>query len=107
VGLVTPEPERIPPRVERPLRLEAHDLEELLFDFLHEILSCMDRDDVLLPHAESLRLRGGPPWTLEGLRRGDRLANVESTGAVKAVTYSDMRIVREPEGWRIEVVVDV
>ena len=84
----------------------AESRESLLFDYLDELIYRRDVEGVLpVDHVASVAESDGT-WTLTGSFRGVPFADVVARD-VKAVTYSEMRVEREGEGWTAYVVLDV
>ena len=102
--------DKIRHRTVRPVRVEGRDKEQLLVNFLGEVLFLLEAESFLVGDVEELRIRprnGG--FGLEARFLGDLVsgdAGYDLHGGVKAVTYSDMRIVEGTEV-TLQVVVDV
>ncbi|MDZ7730174.1 MAG: archease [Natrialbaceae archaeon] len=89
------------------LTIEAEGLEALLFDYLDELIYIRDVEAVLPVDNRVEELdEDDASWHLEGSTRGVPLEEL-SAREIKAITYSDMRIVETDAGWRTYVVVDV
>ena len=111
--------EMVEKRVERAVRVEGRDLEQLLNRFLSEILYRLDAEKFLTGAVEDLKITAPPekgessgePIVLTALFRGDdRPERYEFHGDVKAVTYSEMKINAcecGPGPWVLQVVVDL
>lgn len=83
----------------------AESPEALLFEYLDELVYQRDVRDVL-PADHEVSISAADEWILEGNARGVPLSTV--TGReVKAVTYSEMRLVETDGGWEAYVVFDV
>lgn len=93
----------------RQVRVEGRDLAQLLVGFLEEVLYLFDSEGFLLGAVEDLRLRQeGGRQRLEAVFRGDGLsARYPLHGAVKAVTYNDLKVERGEGRVMLQVVVDV
>jgi SHS2 domain-containing protein len=122
--------EKVERRVEFPVEVRGRDREQLLYRFLEEILYLLDTRRFLLGSVEDLRiveeesLAGDnssstpgmideaaeipPAYRLTARFRGDdEPARYEFHGAVKAVTYNEMKIERGCGPWVVQVVVDM
>jgi len=99
---------KIQPSVEHLVRVEGSDKEQLLVKFLGEIIYLFETQKYLLAAVDDLRIsKAGKGWALEAALRGDTLSDrYEVTGAVKAVTYNEMKI-EECGGIVLQVVVDM
>jgi SHS2 domain-containing protein len=98
--------EGIEEREERFIEAEGDDIGALLFNFLDELLYVNDVDLIVFSCIEveidrdGLRLKAecrGEPFDLERHRQGI---------AVKAVTFHQMMIEQQGDGWSIRVVLD-
>ncbi len=96
------DPDALDLTIEQEIELEAYDAETLLVSWLGELLYLSERDECVLADFDVLEIastrlravaRGGP---VQGHRRH-----------VKAVTFSEMEIVRVGGGYETTVVFDV
>lgn len=84
----------------------AEGLEAALFDYLDELIYQRDVRGVL-PVDNLARVdRGGAGWAVVGSARGVPLETIDAR-EVKAVTYSEMVLEEQNEGWHAYVVFDV
>lgn len=95
-------------KIEHRVKIEAIDLEQLLVNFLEEVLYLLGSKMFLLGSAEVMRIQEkGDRFFLDALFKGDQCSDrYEIYGDVKAITYSEMEISRN-EHFTIQVVVDV
>jgi SHS2 domain-containing protein len=98
----------IEPEIEHSVSVSGKDEEQLLLNFLEEILFLMDSEMFLMKEAENVRIgkRGGflrLKARLVGDVNSDRY---ETFGEVKAITYNEMKIVKKSLV-EIQVVVDM
>ena len=101
-------PGSIARRIQGPVHARGRDLEQLLVRFLEEILYLVESRFFLLASAEALKIeqRGGK-YALEAVFWGDANSEkYETHGGVKAITYNEMKILKN-DGYTIQVVVDV
>ena len=100
--------EKVEKNIERSVLVEGKDLEQLLLNFLEEILYLLDTQNFLLGSVGAISLkREGDAWKLSALFVGDTLADsYEIFGDVKAVTYNEM-IVNDTVPFMVQVVVDM
>lgn len=95
-------------KVERRVTVTGKDKQQLLVGFLEEILFLQDARGFLLADVEDLRIDPQESsYELRALFRGDTYSDrVRILGAVKAVTYHEMKI--EHNGrFMLQVVVDL
>lgn len=79
--------------------------DELLFDWLSEILYAFESGHLLLSHF-SIEMDGsGLTATAEGEPADERRHQLEHE--VKAITYHGLRVEQTPDGWLAEVIVDI
>jgi len=102
------DPGSIARQIQVPVRARGRDLEQLLVGFLEEILYLVESRFFLLASAEALKIEeGGAECALEAVFWGDANSEKYAThGSVKAITYNEMKIVKNG-GYTIQVVVDV
>lgn len=86
----------------RDVVLEAYDAEDLLVDWLGELVYWAERDEMVFPVAE---LREVTTTRLVGTVRGGRVAEMQKH--IKAVTYHDLAIRETEQGLEVTVVFDV
>lgn len=98
-------PGAIEPSVQERFALQAERLDDLLHDWLAELLYVFHARHVLLGRFEA-RVR---PPRLEAVARGERLdARRHAVKAeIKAVTYHALRVEKTSDGWLAEVVLDL
>ena len=89
--------------------VKATNREALLFDLLDQLLYLLDTESLLLHDLEGLEIKESKgEFVLTCIAVGDKYKNYETHGDVKAVTYSDMKIEKLPDGkWLCQVVVDL
>ncbi len=99
---------KIAKNIEIPVEIEGIDLEQLLVNFLEEILYLLDTRHFLLGSIDKISLEKGPEgWKIQALFTGDEnVSGYEIFGDVKAITYNEM-IVKNEIPFMVQVVVDV
>ncbi len=92
----------------RPVEADGGDLEQVLVRYLEEVIYLFAHESYLLAGVDDLRVtEEGGRWRLRAVFWGDRSAEKHHLrGEVKAITYNDMKIVRNGRV-SIQVVVDV
>ena len=98
----------IKPVIGRTLHLSHNDLDQLLFDWLAELIYLKDAETLLFCQFD-VKLDAGPPWRLTGKMRGEHIDRKRHTLGmdVKAVTYHLFRVTQSNGLWTARVVVDV
>jgi len=98
-------PEAVRPVQELSFRIEAQRLDDLLHDWLAELLFAFDTRRVLLGEfrAEVLEDR------VEALARGEPIdpQRHQLDMEIKAITYHELKVERDGDGWLAEVIVDL
>jgi SHS2 domain-containing protein len=98
-------PESVQPVQEVAFRLSGSRLDDLLFDWLAELLSTSDAHHLLFGEFEVDVREGG----LTGTARGEPIdpSRHQLDTEVKAVTYHGLKLQRDGDGWLAEVIVDL
>lgn len=92
----------------REFKIQAEDLESLLYDFLTELLYYHDAENLIFKRFE-LSIRKNQTYELKCKAYGERFDpnRHESRYVVKAVTYHLMRISKEDDKWTLRVLLDL
>jgi len=109
--------------VEKDFEVEGKDWESLLYNFLEEFLYLLDAENFVVGKVKEISILenneprtstedtennlSGGVYKLKCVVVGDDADNYKFTNDVKAVTYSDMKVVKENGKWVCEVVLDV
>jgi len=88
--------------------VEGKDLEQLLVNFLEEILYLLDTRNFLLGSADNVSLeQNDGDWSLYSLFKGDVFADeYEIYGNVKAIAYNEM-VINDRAPFMVQVVADI
>ena len=88
--------------------IETKHMKALLYDFLQELLVLFDSERFALHKVEELSIQQkGSDYHLHATVSGDDAQHYDIHSGVKSVTYNEMEIVQENDGWKIVVVLDV
>jgi SHS2 domain-containing protein len=100
--------EKIAKNVEIPVTVDGRDLEQLLVNFLEEILYLLDTRNFLMGSAENVSLENKDgKWHLQALFRGAmNTGEYEIYGDVKAITYNEIAVSHSPP-FKVQVVADI
>ena len=101
---------KVEPRTRYSVRVRGRDLEQLLVKFLGEVIFLFETRRFLLGEVASLTIeQGEADCRIEAVFIGDHLTDRhELFGAVKAVTYNEMKIEESDCGlYTVQVVVDM
>lgn len=105
--LVGGAPENQQPKVTDETKIEATNLEALLFDFLNQLILFQDLEDVIVVQAENLQIdETESGYRLSGGIHAVPILSDQPLLDIKGPTYSQMMI-NQNGGWTIEAVLDV
>jgi SHS2 domain-containing protein len=104
-AILVANPDAVEPVREMSFRLEGERQDDLLFDWLAELLFVFDARRLVFSTFQVELCPGG----LTATARGEpiELARHELNGEVKAITYHGLKLQRDGEGWLAEVIVDL
>ena len=99
---------KIKPRIKRKINARGRDEEQLLLNFLEEILYLLELEDFLFHSVEDIGIKKEKTgYYLGASFLGDKFSDeYEIFGMIKAVTYNDM-IIKKNDHYMIQVVVDI
>jgi SHS2 domain-containing protein len=102
---IVEDPSTIEPRQRLDIQLPADDREYLLFDWLRKLLFHFDSEHLLFGRFEVKVSDEGFTGTAWGETfNPDRHSLAHE---VKAITYHGLRVEPTPEGWLVEIIVDI
>ena len=88
------------------IKAKGHDFESLLYEFLEEFLVLFDDKHFILSKIKNLKLNEGK-LEIEAEVTGDEVGNYETSMHIKAITYNEMFVKEDKEGWTSQVVLDI
>jgi len=100
---------RIRPKVQKEIRLQHEQIDQLLYDWLSELIYLKDAERLLFREF-SVQLKQNGEWSLSSTVRGEPIDPKRHglRADAKAVTYHQFEVVRtETGGWKARVVVDI
>ena len=102
------ETEKVKPKISKKISIETKHLKALLYDFLQEFLVLFDSERFALHKIEKIAIQQkGSDYVLRATAIGDNAQHYEILSGIKAVTYNEMEIKQEKDGWKVVVVLDV
>ena len=110
MSTISPNLEKITPKIEKIIKIEAEDKEALLFDFLSEFLYIFDVDELIFSDINVQHItKIEDKYMLEAKMKGETFAidKHEIGIEVKAITYSFMKIEEELNRVEINIVFDI
>ena len=90
--------------VEKQIEVSGNDLESLLYGFIEEFLYLLDSEGFLPAEVRSIEIGNG---RLTARIAGDTAQRYKVSNSVKAVTYNEMAVTADKDGWVAEFVLDV
>ena len=88
------------------ISIKGKNLENLLYNFLEELIYLFDSEQFILAKIKSLKLNE-KELILNAELEGENAKNYEIYSHIKAVTYNEMFIKKEKGFWVCQVVLDV
>lgn len=104
-SIIVSNPEDIQSRETACVELENEDRELLLFDWLNELLYLFESRR-LVCRAFDVRIAGDRLTAMLGGETLDESRH-RLEHEVKAITYHDLKVEQQPDGWLAEVIVDI
>ena len=102
------DPAKIRKKMTIPVEVKGKDLQQLLVNFLEEILYLLDTKGFLLGYVEGLsiqKIKGA--FSLRASYKGDKYSSLyEIYGNVKAITYNEM-VIGKKAPFMVQVVADI
>ena len=104
-SIIVENPDEVQPLQQINLHIEGRDRQYLLFDWLNEILFIFDSKHLLLSRFEVQVSETG----LDGVAWGEALDidRHQLDHEVKAITYHELKVIEQQDGWLAEVIVDI
>ncbi len=95
--------EKINSKKGKTITVHGTDLENLLYNFLDEIIYLLDAENFLTAKAE-VKILGN---NLKATLYGDDSKKYKGLDHIKAATYAEMYVKKNDKGWEIQAVMDV
>ncbi len=104
-SVITENPDEIRATDELSVAVEADQLDDLMYDWLAELLYLFDTQHVLLCEFDVTVSEGRVTATARGEPIDEQRHRLDME--VKAITYHELKVERDGEGWLAEVIVDL
>lgn len=99
---------KVKKKIEKKLSITSKRIESLLYDFLEELLFLLDTEGFLINSFKEMKIKEEDGnFSLQCIARGDNYKSYSVKGDIKAVTYSEMEIKKEKDGFIVIVVLDI
>jgi SHS2 domain-containing protein len=108
--IITPQLEKVKPKIEKFVNIEAEDKKALLFDFLSEFLYIFDVEELVFNIIDVLYIKNiNSKFFLKAFLKGEKFNKKkhEIGTEVKAITYSFLEIEENEEYVEIQIVFDI
>jgi len=102
--------ESVKPREKKEIRVEARDLESLLYQWIESLIAFQDTDGLLFSQFTChISRNSGNSYNLLGELMGEKFdpKRHEEKTAIKAPTFHDMKIIERKDGVTMRFVVDL
>ncbi|MFH1640349.1 MAG: archease [Candidatus Omnitrophota bacterium] len=83
---------------------EADSLEELLVNWLNELLSLSATKELIFSDFQIIRIDNN---TLKALVTGEDISSYRVNSEIKAATYYDLKVEETDSGWQAQLIFDV
>lgn len=94
--------------IKKEIKVNAKDLDGLLYRFLEEFLYLLDAKDFILTEIAKLTIiHKKDGFSLHAIASGDKASNHRFHNDVKAITYNDMFVKKYPKKFIVQFVLDV
>ena len=95
---------KIKETIKKKIKIQGNDNENLLYNFLEELLFLFDSEGFFLAKVKNLKIKENQ---LSAEIIGDKAENYKIENHIKAVTYNEMFVKKEKNKWIAQVVLDV
>ncbi len=95
---------KVKEEVKKKFKVEADDLEGLLYKFLEQFLYLLDAENFILSRISKIKIKDNK---LEAEILGDKTSKYKFTNDVKAITYNQMFVKQDKNKFICQVVLDV
>lgn len=95
--------QKIKKNIIKKLEVKGKDDEEMMYNFMDEIIYLMDADNFILSRVKVLIRKG----KLTAELAGDDTSGYDELSHVKAATYAEMYVRKSGDRWEAQVVIDV
>ena len=100
--------DKIDPKIEKTIEVEANKKEKLLYEFLSELIVLLDTEGFFVSEVSEIKIKEEDgKFILNARVKGDSDPKYEVKTQIKAVTYSEMFIKEEPDNVVVQVVHDI
>lgn len=98
------QPEKIDPTEEIEIEVEGINVQDLMFNWLQNIIAEVDIEEIFLTRFEMIEI---DEKHLKAKAFGEPITPEKGETVVKSVTYHDYRLEKTPEGYMVRVTLDI
>ena len=95
--------QKIKPKKTKTIEVHGTDKENLLYNFIDELIYLYDAENFIVSKAE-INFLGN---NIKAALYGDDTKNYKDLDHIKAATYAEMHVKKTEKGWELQVVLDV
>lgn len=99
--------DKVKPITKKKIKIQSKTKRALLYDFIEEIVFLMDTTNLLFSKAKVKITGKEGAYRLEAQIAGDYYKNYECHGAIKSMTYSEIKIKEEKNKVTLTIVLDI
>ena len=97
---------KIKSKIKKNIHVKGRDLENLLYNFIEELLFLFDSENFILSKIRKIKI-DKKNFKLKAEITGDKSSNYKINLGIKAVTYNEMFVKKMKDKWVSQVVIDV
>ena len=97
---------KIKSKIKKNIHVKGRDLENILYNFLEELLFLFDSENFILSKIRKIKI-DKKNFKLKAEITGDKSSNYKINLGIKAVTYNEMFVKKMKDKWVSQVVIDV
>jgi SHS2 domain-containing protein len=103
------DPKSVEKKEIRMVKISTQKIEDLIYDYISEIVYYKDAETLLFPSAEIKIKRVGKNFRLSAKLFGEKInpQKHKLKEDIKSVTYHNLKAVKTPTGWKSTVILDI
>ncbi len=99
---------KIKPKIKKEIKLDNKEIDNLLYDFLSEIVFLKDKDSIIFCKSE-VKINKEDKYRLKAILHGEKIDTKKHTllADIKAVTLHLFNVEKTKDGWKARVILDI